>query len=82
MPCLITNDAKPFDGKVVADPTQSALLALGHKVKLDIEGTQPAYPRLETLLAGCGPGSRLSNPQGVQVFAPACRANWPSLPPA
>ena len=49
LPFLITNDAKLVDGKVVGDPTEGALLVLGHKVKLDIEGTQEAYPRLATL---------------------------------
>jgi Ca2+-transporting ATPase len=49
LPFLICNDAKLVDGKVVGDPTEGALLVLGHKVKLDIEGTQAAYPRLATL---------------------------------
>jgi P-type Ca2+ transporter type 2C len=49
LPFLITNDAKLVNGKVVGDPTEGALLVLGHKVKLDIEGTQEAYPRLATL---------------------------------
>ena len=49
LPFLITNDAKLVDGKVVGDPTEGALLVLGHKAKLDIEGTQEAYPRLATL---------------------------------
>ena len=49
LPFLITNDAKLINGKVVGDPTEGALLVLGHKAKLDIEGTQEAYPRLTTL---------------------------------
>jgi len=49
LPFLITNDAKLVDGKVVGDPTEGALLVLGHKAKLDTEGTQAAYPRLATL---------------------------------
>ena len=49
LPFLIANDAKLVDGKVVGDPTEGALLVLGHKAKLDIEGTQAAYPRLATL---------------------------------
>jgi Ca2+-transporting ATPase len=49
LPFIITNDAKLVDGKVVGDPTEGALLVLGHKVKLDIEGTQAAFPRLATL---------------------------------
>jgi len=49
LPFLITNDAKLVNGKVVGDPTEGALLVLGHKAKLDIDGTQEAYPRLATL---------------------------------
>ncbi|MGB7979166.1 MAG: cation-transporting P-type ATPase [Candidatus Nanopelagicales bacterium] len=49
LPFLITNDAKLVNGKVVGDPTEGALLVLGHKAKLDIEGTQAAFPRLATL---------------------------------
>ena len=49
LPFLITNDAKLVDGKVVGDPTEGALLVLGHKAKLDVGGTQAAYPRLATL---------------------------------
>ncbi len=49
LPFVITNDAKLVDGKVVGDPTEGALLVLGHKAKLDIEGTQETYPRLATL---------------------------------
>ncbi len=49
LPFIIANDAKLVNGKVVGDPTEGALLVLGHKVKLDIEGTQQAYPRLATL---------------------------------
>ena len=33
----------------MGDPTEGALLVLGHKAKLDVEGTQAAYPRLATL---------------------------------
>ena len=46
---MITNDAKLVNGKVVGDPTEGALLVLGHKAKLDIESTQDAFPRLATL---------------------------------
>src|SRR4029077_18507216 len=49
LPFMIANDAKLVDGKVVGDPTEGALLVLGHKAKLDIEGTQAAFPRLATL---------------------------------
>ena len=49
LPFLICNDAKLVDGKVVGDPTEGALLVLGHKAKLDVDGTLEAYPRLATL---------------------------------
>ena len=49
LPFMIANDAKLVDGKVVGDPTEGALLVLGHKAKLDVEATQAAYPRLATL---------------------------------
>ncbi len=49
LPFVICNDAKLVDGKVVGDPTEGALLVLGHKAKLDVEGSQAAYPRLATL---------------------------------
>jgi Ca2+-transporting ATPase len=49
LPFLITNDAKLVNEKVVGDPTEGALLVLGHKAKLDVEGTQAEYPRLATL---------------------------------
>ena len=49
LPFLITNDAKLVDGKVVGDPTEGALLVLGHKAKIDVEGTQETNPRLATL---------------------------------
>ncbi len=37
---MICNDAKLVDGKVVGDPTEGALLVLGHKAKLDVEGSR------------------------------------------
>ena len=49
LPFLIANDAKLVDGKVVGDPTEGALLVLGHKTKLDVDGTQAAFPRRATL---------------------------------
>jgi Ca2+-transporting ATPase len=49
LPFLIANDAKLVDGQVVGDPTESALLILGHKAKLAVEGTQASYPRRATL---------------------------------
>ena len=49
LPFLMANDAKLVDGKVVGDPTEGALLVLCRKAKLDVEGTQSAYPRLATL---------------------------------
>ncbi len=49
LPFMIANDAKLVDGKVVGDPTEGALLVLGHKAKLDVEETRATYPRLATL---------------------------------
>ncbi|WP_037609415.1 cation-translocating P-type ATPase [Streptacidiphilus rugosus] len=49
LPYLIANDAKLVDGEVVGDPTEGALLVLGHKAGLDIEGSRERYPRLATL---------------------------------
>ncbi len=49
LPYIIANDAKIVGDKVVGDPTEGALLVLGHKVGLDTAETQAAYPRLATL---------------------------------
>ena len=49
LPFLVANDAKLVSGKVVGDPTEGALLVLGHKAQLDIEGIQESLPRLATL---------------------------------
>jgi Ca2+-transporting ATPase len=49
LPYLVASDAKLVDGKVVGDPTEGALLVLGHKAGLDIEGTRERLPRLATL---------------------------------
>ncbi|MEV6207400.1 cation-translocating P-type ATPase [Kitasatospora sp. NPDC051914] len=49
LPYLVASDAKLVDGKVVGDPTEGALLVLGHKAGLDIEGTRERHPRLATL---------------------------------
>ncbi|GAA4877920.1 HAD-IC family P-type ATPase [Kitasatospora terrestris] len=49
LPYLLANDAKLVDGEVVGDPTEGALLVLGHKAGLDIEATRDRYPRLATL---------------------------------
>jgi len=49
LPYLIANDAKLEDGKVVGDPTEGALLVLGHKAGLDIEASRERYPRRATL---------------------------------
>jgi len=49
LPYLIANDANLVDGKVVGDPTEGALLVLGHKAGLDLDGTRGNYPRLATL---------------------------------
>ncbi len=49
VPFLIANDATLVEGEVVGDPTEGALLVLGHKAGVDIEGTREALPRLATL---------------------------------
>ena len=49
LPFLIANDAKLVDGNVVGDPTEGALLVLGSKAKIDVDGTQAAFPRRATL---------------------------------
>ena len=49
LPYIVASDAKLVDGKVVGDPTEGALLVLGHKAGLDIEATRARYPRLATL---------------------------------
>jgi Ca2+-transporting ATPase len=49
LPFLVANDAKLVDGAVVGDPTEGALLVLGHKAGVDIEATREALPRLATL---------------------------------
>ncbi|MFD7625894.1 cation-translocating P-type ATPase [Streptomyces sp. NPDC059851] len=49
LPYLVASDAKLVDGQVVGDPTEGALLVLGHKAGLDIEETRDRLPRLATL---------------------------------
>ncbi|MFI8454821.1 cation-translocating P-type ATPase [Kitasatospora sp. NPDC085464] len=49
LPHLVANDAKLVEGRVVGDPTEGALLVLGHKAGLDIEATRERFPRLATL---------------------------------
>jgi P-type Ca2+ transporter type 2C len=49
LPYLVASDAKLVDGKVVGDPTEGALLVLGHKAGLDIDATREGLPRLATL---------------------------------
>ena len=49
LPYLIASDAKLVDGRVVGDPTEGALLVLGHKAGLDADGTRQRLPRLATL---------------------------------
>jgi len=49
LPYLVASDAKLVDGRVVGDPTEGALLVLGHKAGLDADGTRERLPRLATL---------------------------------
>ena len=49
LPYMIASDAKLEDGKVVGDPTEGALLVLGHKAGLDIDASREQLPRLATL---------------------------------
>jgi Ca2+-transporting ATPase len=49
LPYVLASDAKLVDGEVVGDPTEGALLVLGHKAGLDIEATRERLPRLATL---------------------------------
>ncbi|MEU6236566.1 HAD-IC family P-type ATPase [Kitasatospora sp. NPDC047058] len=49
LPYLVASDATLVDGTVVGDPTEGALLVLGHKAGLDIDGTRDRLTRLATL---------------------------------
>jgi Ca2+-transporting ATPase len=49
LPFIMANDAKLVDGKVVGDPTEGALLILGHKAGLDVSQTQSESPSVATL---------------------------------
>ena len=44
LPYIIASDAKLVDGKVVGDPTEGALLVLGHKAGLDIDASREQLP--------------------------------------
>ncbi|MGH3170859.1 MAG: cation-translocating P-type ATPase, partial [Trebonia sp.] len=49
LPYVVASDARLANGKVVGDPTEGALLVLGHKAGLDIDATRERLPRLATL---------------------------------
>ncbi|MGZ4133205.1 MAG: HAD-IC family P-type ATPase, partial [Actinomycetota bacterium] len=49
LPYILASDAELVDGKVVGDPTEGALLVLGHKAGLDVAATRERLPRFATL---------------------------------
>ena len=49
LPFLVANNAEMAEGAVVGDPTEGALLVLGHKAGIDIDATRERLPRLATL---------------------------------
>ncbi|MCE7001962.1 HAD-IC family P-type ATPase [Kibdelosporangium philippinense] len=49
LPYVVASDAQLTDGQVVGDPTEGALLVLGHKAGLDVGATRKKFPRLATL---------------------------------
>jgi Ca2+-transporting ATPase len=49
LPFVVASDARLADGRVVGDPTEGALLVLGHKAGLDVDATRERLPRLATL---------------------------------
>jgi P-type Ca2+ transporter type 2C len=49
LPYLVANDAKLVDGRVVGDPTEGALLVLGHKAGIDVDATREKLTRLAVL---------------------------------
>jgi Ca2+-transporting ATPase len=46
---LVASDANLVDGEVVGDPTEGALLVLGHKAGIDIDATREQLPRLASV---------------------------------
>ncbi|MGZ4489666.1 MAG: cation-translocating P-type ATPase [Nocardioidaceae bacterium] len=49
LPFVVANDATLVEGEVVGDPTEGALLVLGHKAGLDLDETRDRLPRLATV---------------------------------
>ncbi|MHA6615904.1 cation-translocating P-type ATPase [Pseudonocardia sp. DLS-67] len=49
LPYVVASDARLVDERVVGDPTEGALLVLGHKAGLDVDATRERLPRLATL---------------------------------
>ncbi len=49
MPFIVASDAELVHGEVVGDPTEGALLVLGSKAGLNIDGCREKYPRVATL---------------------------------
>ena len=49
LPFLVANDADLIGDAVVGDPTEGALLVLGHKAGVDVDATRGKLPRVATL---------------------------------
>jgi Ca2+-transporting ATPase len=49
LPGILASDAVVKDGDLIGDPTEGALVVLGAKGGLSVEGTRETYPRVATL---------------------------------
>ena len=76
LPYLMASDATLVHGKVVGDPTEGALLVLGHKAGLDIDGTRetaapaghPAFDPTYKLMATFNSATDAVGPPGRAVL--------------